>query len=74
MTHLLCHWTKYHRKRKMRPISHEKKTNLGKSCVTITYLMVKFYKETDLSDVICEECSGSRVLTSKADSEKNNQY
>ena len=26
----------------MRPISHEKKTNLGKNCVTMTDLMNKF--------------------------------
>ena len=25
--------------KRMRPISHEKKTHLGKSCVTMTYLM-----------------------------------
>ena len=54
MTHLFCHWKKYHRKGKMRPISHEKKTHLGKNCVTMTDLMNKFYEKTELSDVICE--------------------
>ena len=29
----------------MRPISHEKKTHLGKSCVTMTHLMDKFYEK-----------------------------
>ena len=29
----------------MRPISHEKMTRLGKSCVTMTYLMDKFYEK-----------------------------
>ena len=29
----------------LRPISHEKKTHLGKSFVTMTVLMVKFYKK-----------------------------
>ena len=27
------------------PISHERKTNLGKSCVTMTDLMVNFYEK-----------------------------
>ena len=30
---------------KLRPISHEKKTHLGKSCVTMTYFMVRFYEK-----------------------------
>ena len=30
--------------KRMRPISHEKKTHFGKSCVTMTYLMDKVYK------------------------------
>ena len=53
----------------MRPISHEKKTNLGKSCVTMTDLMEKFNEKTELSDVLCEECSKSSGLISKANSE-----
>ena len=65
MTRLFSHWKKYHRKKKLRPISHEKKTNLGKSCVTMTYFMVEIYGKTELSDVICEECSNSSGLTSK---------
>ena len=40
---------------KMRTISHEKMTNLGKSCVTMTDLMEFFYETTELSDVICDE-------------------
>ena len=55
----------------MRPISHEKKTHLGKSCVTMTYLTDKFYEKPELSDVICEECSKSSGKTSKTNIEKN---
>ena len=44
-------------RKKLRPISHGKNTHLGKSCVTMTYFMVKFYEKTELSDVICEEFS-----------------
>ena len=32
----------------MRPISHEKKNHLGKSCVTMTYLMDKLYEKLSL--------------------------
>ena len=49
----------------MRPISHEKMTNLGKSCVTMTDLMDTFYGKTELSDVICEKCTKSSGTTSK---------
>ena len=41
----------------MRIISHEKLTNLGKSCATMKDLMDKFYETTELSDVICDECT-----------------
>ena len=68
MTHLLCHWDTYHRK-KLRPISHEKKIHLGKSCVTMPDLMVRFDGKTELSDAICEECSKSSDKTSKGNSE-----
>ena len=34
-----------HKKKKWRPISHEKKTHLAKSCVKMTDLMVKFYEK-----------------------------
>ena len=40
-----------------RRISHEKKTHLGKSCVTMKDLMCKFYETNELSDVICDEWS-----------------
>ena len=54
------------KKRKIRrPISHEKKTQLGKRCVTMTDLMDKFYEKNELSDVICEECTKSSGTTSK---------
>ena len=54
----------------MRPISHEKKTHLDKSCVTMTDFMDKIYEKTELSDVICEEFSKSSSLISKARFEK----
>ena len=38
----------------LRQISHEKKTHLGKSCVTMNDLMNKFYETNELSDVICD--------------------
>ena len=68
MTCLTCHATKYpnifidfscilpleemSQREKMRSTSHEKMTNLGKSCVTMTDLMDKFYETAELSDVI----------------------
>ena len=41
----------------VRRISHEKKTHLGKICVTMKDLMNKFYEPNQLSDLICDECS-----------------
>ena len=43
--------------KKARQISHEKKTHLGKSCVTMNDFMSKLYETNELSDVICDECS-----------------
>ena len=43
--------------KKFRRISHEKKTHLGNSCVTMKYLMNKFYETNEFSDVIFDECS-----------------
>ena len=54
---------------KLVPISHQKKTHLGKSWVAMTDMMVKFYEKTELSDVICEECSMSSGKSSKDNSE-----
>ena len=68
MTNLLYHWEKYCTEKKLRPISHDKKTHLGKICVTMTDLMVKFYGKTELSDAICEEYSKSSCKTIKANS------
>ena len=42
-----------------RKISHEKKTHLGKSCVSMTDLMDKFYETTESSDVICDNFTKS---------------
>ena len=52
-------------RKKLRQIIHEKKTPFGKSCVTLTDLMVKFYGETELSDAIYEEWSKSSGKISK---------
>ena len=43
--------------KKVRRISHKKKTHSGKICVTMSDLMSKFYESDELSDVICDECS-----------------
>ena len=51
--------------KKFRQTSHEKKTHLGKSCVTMKYLMNIFNETNELSDVICDECSNA------SDTEKN---
>ena len=56
--------------KKTRKISHEKKTHLGKSCVTMTDLMDKFYETTELSDVICDNCTKSSITTRKSYFEK----
>ena len=65
-----------HKGKIMRAISHEKKTHLGKICVTMTDLMDKFYETTEFSDVICEECTNSSGTTSQTNfgRKKNNQY
>ena len=55
----------------MRQMSHEKMTNLGKSCVTMIDLMDFFLNEkTELSDVICKECTNSSGATSKINFER----
>ena len=54
----------------MRTISHEKMTHLGKSCVTMTDLMDKFYETTELIDVTCDECTKSISTTRKFNFEK----
>ena len=54
----------------MRQISHEKKIHLGKSCVTMTDLMDRFYLKTELSGVIYEELTKSSGTTSRTNFEK----
>ena len=49
---------------------HEKTTRLGKSCVTMSDLMDIFYEITQLSDVICDECTKSSSTTRKSNFEK----
>ena len=49
-----------------RKISHEKKSHLGKSCLTMTDLMEMFYEKTELSDVICDNCTKSSLTTIKS--------
>ena len=46
--------------------SHKKTTHLGKSCVTMLDLMEFFYETTELSDVICDECTKSSSTTRKS--------
>ena len=55
---------------KMRKISHEKMTHLCKICVTMTDLMEDFYEATELSGVICDECTKSSSTTRKFNFEK----
>ena len=52
-----------------RKISNKKKIYLGKSCVTMTDLMDKFYETNELSDVICDTCTKSSG-TKKSNFEK----
>ena len=56
--------------KKTRKNSHEKKTHLGNSCVTMKYLMDKFDEKTELSDVICEKCTLSSLTISKTNKKK----
>ena len=56
----------------MRTISHEKMTNLVKICVTMTDLMDKFYDTTELSDIICDECTKPSSTTRKFNCERKN--
>ena len=58
-------------KRKLTPISHDKMTHLVKHCVTMNELMDKFYDNTDMSYVICEECSKLSYKSSKVDFKKH---
>ena len=55
--------------KKTRKTSHEKNTHLGKSCVTMTYLMDKLYETNDLSDVICNTCTKSSGTIKKSNFE-----
>ena len=54
----------------MRKMSHKKKSHLGKSCVTMTDLMDKFYETNELSDVICDTCTKSTVTIKISNFEK----
>ena len=54
-----------------RKTSHEKNTYLGKSCVTMIDLMDKFYETTELSGVICDNCTKSSLTTRKSNLKKN---
>ena len=56
--------------KKLRPISHDKMTSLAFNCVTMNDLMDTFYVKTELSDVICEECSKLIGIIIKAKFEK----
>ena len=57
MTNLFSIGRNITQRNKLRRISPEKRTHLGKSCVTTTDLVVTFYKKTELGDVILETIS-----------------
>ena len=56
--------------KRMRSISHEKMNHLGKSCVKMMDFMENMYETTELSDVICDECTKSRSTAIKSNFEK----
>ena len=62
------------RVKRMRSISHEKMTHLGKSCVKMIDLMDKFYETTELSDDICDECTKSISTTRKSKFEREKKH
>ena len=53
----------------LRQISHEKNTHLGKSCMTMKYLMNRFYETNEFSDVICDEYSNASGTEQKSNFE-----
>ena len=55
--------------KKLRQISHEKRTHLGKSCMTMKDLMVKFYETNELSYVICDTCTNASGKKQKSNFE-----
>ena len=57
----------------IRPISHEKKTHLGKSCVTMTHLMDKFYEKLVLVMLYVKNAPSQSVQPIKKILKKN-QY
>ena len=56
------------------PIYHDKMTHLAINCVTMKELMDKYDEKTDMSDVICGNCSKTNGKTRKAKFEKSSQY
>ena len=61
--------TKFKIWKNLRQISHEKKTHLGKCCVTMTDLMDQFYEMYELSDVICDTCTNDSGKKQKSNFE-----
>ena len=57
-----------------RPIGHEKNTHLGKSCITMTYLMVKFYEKISLVMLYVKNDPSQAVEPVKQVLKTNNQY
>ena len=56
--------------KKLTPICHDKMTHLAYNCVTMNELMDKFYENTELGDVICENWSKISGKISKTKLEK----
>ena len=74
MTHLLCHWDKYHTKKNLRPISHEEKTHLGKICVIMTDLMAIFDEKLSWVMLYVKNGPSQAVKQVKQISKQNNPY
>ena len=60
--------------KKLRQTSHEKKTHLGKSCVTMKDLIDKFYETNELSAVICDTCTSASGTEKNPILKQNNRW
>ena len=61
-------------RKKLRPISHEKNNHLGKSSVTMKYLMVKFDEKLSWVMLYMNNAPSQVVKPVKPISKQNNQY
>ena len=60
--------------KKWTPICHDKMTHLAINFVTMKESMNKYYENTDMSDVICGNCSKNNGKIRKSKFEKPSQY